>query len=118
MNEAEKRVVGKMISIYCHGRHHSANNLCEECESLLRYAEQRLEHCPFGAQKPTCGSCSIHCYKNEMRQQIKEVMRMAGPRMLLLHPIDALQHFYREYRRDRKYAERAGNKNNKSGETA
>ncbi|MDD2327145.1 MAG: nitrous oxide-stimulated promoter family protein [bacterium] len=103
MNEAEKRVVGKMITIYCRGRHASTGQICGECGALLRYAEQRLERCPFGEQKPTCESCPVHCYKSDMRQQIRAVMRMAGPRMLLLHPIDTLRHFYRERQRDRRY---------------
>lgn len=118
MNEAEKRVVGKMIAIYCRGRHGSTGQLCEECGSLLRYAEQRLERCPFGEQKPTCGSCPVHCYKSDMRQQIREVMRFAGPRMLLWHPIDTLRHFYKEHQRDRRYARGAKNRKNESGETA
>jgi len=118
MNEAEKRVVGKMIAIYCRGRHGSGGPLCEECGRLLRYAEQRLEHCPFGEQKPTCESCSVHCYKKEMRQQIREVMRMAGPRMLLLHPFDTLRHFYRERQRNRKFAQRSESQKKETGETA
>lgn len=118
MNEAEKRVVRKMIVIYCRERHGSSGQLCGECEKLYRYAEQRLEHCPFGEQKPTCGSCTVHCYKSDMRQQIREVMRMAGPRMLLLHPIDALRHFYREHQRNRRYARKAKIRKNETGETA
>ena len=118
MIEAEKRVVGKMIAIYCRGRHGSTGQLCEECGSLLRNAEQRLERCPFGEQKPTCGSCPVHCYKSDMRQQIREVMRFAGPRMLLCHTIDTLRHFYKEHRRDRRYARGAKIRKNESGETA
>ena len=67
------------------------------------YAFARLERCPFGNEKPTCGSCSIHCYKPEKKEQIKKVMQFAGPRMLLLSPIVTLQHFYKEYKRKRLY---------------
>jgi len=37
-------------------------------------------------------------------------MRMAGPRMLLLHPIDTLRHFYRERQRDRRYTKEVKSK--------
>lgn len=33
MNEGEKRVVGKMITIYCRSKHRSGEGLCEECKS-------------------------------------------------------------------------------------
>lgn len=101
MNESEKKVVHKMIAIYCRANHKRVSELCEECAVLRNYAMKRLENCPFGEKKPTCGSCTVHCYKNDMRLRIKEVMRFSGPRMLFRHPIDAVRHFYREYRRDR-----------------
>ncbi|MBK5194977.1 MAG: nitrous oxide-stimulated promoter family protein [Proteiniphilum sp.] len=106
MNEREKKVVSKMIAIYCSSIHGSAEGLCEECITLRAYALRRLEQCPFGEDKPTCGFCSVHCYKNDMRLKIKEVMRMAGPRMLFRHPLDAITHFYREHRRNRNFASR------------
>lgn len=99
MNEGEKKVVSKMIHLYCRGNHQSDKQLCSSCSTLLNYALERLERCPYGNEKPTCGQCPIHCYKKEMREQIRIVMRYAGPRMLLYHPIDAIQHFYREYKR-------------------
>ncbi|MDD4158441.1 MAG: nitrous oxide-stimulated promoter family protein [Proteiniphilum sp.] len=118
MNEAEKKVVGKMIAIYCRRRHGSTGRLCDECDALLRYAEQRLERCPFGEEKPTCASCTVHCYKSDMRQKIKEVMRMAGPRMLLLHPVDTLRHFCKERQRARRFVQGATANKEQTGETA
>ncbi|NLY24965.1 MAG: nitrous oxide-stimulated promoter family protein [Bacteroidales bacterium] len=106
MNEGEKKVVSKMIAIYCHSRHGTRDGLCEECDALRAYAVRRLEQCPFGEDKPTCGTCQVHCYKNDMRLKIKEVMRMAGPRMFFLHPLDTITHFYRERRRTRNFASR------------
>lgn len=104
MNEGEKKVVRKMILIYCRANHKPASGLCEECSALEKYAMKRLENCPFGENKPTCESCSIHCYKSDMRQKIREVMRFAGPRMLFRHPIAAIRHIFKEYRRSRLYA--------------
>lgn len=100
MNESEKKVVNKMITIYCRSKHKSGKGLCKECESLNSYALQRLERCPFGDNKPTCGACTIHCYKSDMRNRIKEVMRFSGPRMLFIHPVDTVRHFNRERKRN------------------
>ena len=42
--------------------------------------------------KPTCANCPIHCYKPVRKEQVKRIMRYAGPRMLLRHPILAITH--------------------------
>jgi hypothetical protein len=107
MNDEEKRVVAKMIAIYCRSVHGSRQQLCDECSTLQAYAFQRLERCPYGEEKPTCASCPIHCYKNDMRLKIKAVMRKAGPRMLFLHPIDTVQHFHKQRRLNRNFAARS-----------
>jgi hypothetical protein len=80
-----------MIRIYCHGQH-GGNTLCEECKQLWDYAEERLAKCPFGVEKPTCQNCTVHCYKADMRERIREVMRYAGPRMIWHHPVMAIRH--------------------------
>jgi hypothetical protein len=89
----EKTTVEKMIGIYCNHHHQtSKNQICTDCASLLDYALLRIERCPFGARKPTCAKCPIHCYKPEMREKIRDVMRYAGPRMLFYHPGLAILH--------------------------
>ena len=88
----EKRTVRAMVTIYCRGHGHGGRPLCPECADLLSYALCRLDRCPFGEEKTTCAKCPIHCYKPAMRDRVKEVMRYAGPRMLLRHPILALRH--------------------------
>ena len=91
----EKRVVERMIRLYC--RKYEGNaQLCAECKALLEYAHQRLSRCKFGDGKPTCRLCPIHCYRPDMRKQMQQVMRYAGPRMLLYHPKDALIHLWSE----------------------
>ena len=35
---------------------------------------------------------SVHCYQPQMREQIRQVMRFSGPRMLLYHPVLAVWH--------------------------
>jgi hypothetical protein len=90
--DREKRTMAAMMEIYCKGNHHHASNLCADCESLLEYAIHRLSCCPFQEDKPICADCSIHCYKQDMRERVRDVMRYAGPRMLLRHPTLAIGH--------------------------
>src|SRR5450756_91333 len=56
--------------------------VCAECAELLTYAEQRRANCPKDP-KPFCSYCDTHCYKPAMREQMRDVMRYAGPRSLL-----------------------------------
>ncbi len=97
----EKRTVAAMIAIYCRFHHGRRKALCAECTELLQYAFRRLDRCRFGNAKPTCAQCSIHCYKPQLREKIKQVMRFAGPRMLLYHPILALLHQWDSWRHRR-----------------
>jgi hypothetical protein len=53
---------------------------------------QRLEKCPFEEGKTTCARCPVHCYKPEMREKIRAVMRYSGPRMLYRHPMLTIFH--------------------------
>ena len=89
----EIATIGTMVLIYCRGHHGTdGTQACEECASLLVYASRRTERCVFGDAKPTCANCQVHCYTKEMRERVRAVMRWAGPRMLLRHPILALRH--------------------------
>lgn len=90
----EQRVVAEMIALYCHKKHETRgkNELCPDCRTLCGYAQARSEHCPFMEQKTFCSNCRVHCYKPDMRERIREVMRFSGPRMLLYHPGMALWH--------------------------
>jgi hypothetical protein len=88
----ERRTMEAMVALYCHAHHYSKEGLCDACRGLVTYARQRLAHCPYQQNKPTCGRCPIHCYKQEPRMTIKEVMRYAGPRMFLHHPLLAIRH--------------------------
>ena len=90
----EKHVVELMIRLYCRKKEGN-KELCDHCRKLLSYAHFRLDHCRFGQQKPTCQHCSIHCYKPEMKQRMRQVMRWAGPRMIVYHPVAAIKHLIR-----------------------
>lgn len=88
----EERTVEAMVGIYCRALHGSGPSPCAECGGLLAYARQRLARCPFQEGKTACSRCPVHCYRPEMRERVREVMRFAGPRMLWRHPILALLH--------------------------
>lgn len=91
--EEEKRVVAEMIGLYCHGMHGSRKGiLCEECQDLKDYAWLRSDSCPFMEKKTFCSNCKVHCYKPEMRDKIKKVMRYSGPGMIFHHPWMAIRH--------------------------
>lgn len=90
--EREHRTIRAMIGLWCRRHHGEKTNLCPDCENLLTYARSRLEKCPYEEKKPTCGRCSVHCYKQAMRTRVREVMRYAGPRMLGHHPLLAVLH--------------------------
>jgi hypothetical protein len=95
--EREKKTLAAMLWIYCQNHHDSiGRQLCPDCQQLAEYADQRLEKCPFGEEKGPCSQCEIHCYKPEMRERIREVMRYSGPRMLGRHPVLALSHLIKE----------------------
>ena len=44
--------------------------------------------------KKFCSFCKIHCYKPDMRERIKDVMKWAGPRMIFTHPVFAFRHVF------------------------
>jgi hypothetical protein len=110
----DSRLLGDFARIYCDGKHpdrpkkplESAGAdlgvygetpvVCEECAALLAYAEKRRALCPQdkpGKPKPFCSHCETHCYKLEMRDLMRDVMRYAGPRSMLHgHAIDGVRH--------------------------
>jgi Nitrous oxide-stimulated promoter len=107
----EKRTITVMIGMYCRAHHldpgshreesdsegssshsNAGSDLCEECVSLHEYALLRIDKCRFGDDKPTCAQCTVHCFRSEMREQIRTVMRYSGPRMTLSHPYLAMRH--------------------------
>ncbi|MGC8874195.1 MAG: nitrous oxide-stimulated promoter family protein [Chloroflexia bacterium] len=89
----EEKTVSAMIRLFCRTHHGAAEGLCAQCAALLAYARKRLARCPFGTAKPNCAKCPIHCYRPQERERIRALMRYAGPRMLLRHPVLALLHF-------------------------
>ena len=102
MNKVEKKrqreqyVVEEMIQLYCRKNHskeeRQGRQMCSVCQELSDYAKLRSQKCPFMEQKTFCANCKVHCYKTEKREQICQVMRFSGPRMILYHPFLAVWH--------------------------
>ena len=117
--EREKQVMELMIRLYCRKNHgeqrrkelyssgsavssdleqmgedstQRKNALCSECRALRDYAMLRIEKCPFMETKTFCSNCKVHCYKPEMKEKIRRVMRYSGWRMLFVDPVQAIRH--------------------------
>jgi hypothetical protein len=94
----EERTIAVMVGMYCRDHHGAAgaaragDALCADCAELLEYARRRLDACRFGADKPTCAKCPVHCYAPALRERVREVMRYSGPRMLARHPVLGVAH--------------------------
>jgi hypothetical protein len=106
----EARTLEVMVGLYCHDTHAAdptgaaegartadgadlgKRDLCPACAGLLSYSLDRIEACRFGAQKPTCARCTVHCFRPAMREQIRAAMRYSGPRMTYRHPYLAVRH--------------------------
>ena len=98
--QKEYKTIQAMISLYCRERHQPPRGgLCDSCGDLLAYASSRLDKCPFAENKPTCATCPVHCYKPARRDEIRKVMRYAGPRMLRSHPFLAIRHLLRKIKK-------------------
>ena len=115
--EREMKTLEFMIGIYCRKKHKHKDGLCEECKELLDYARLRRSLCPFGDKKTFCSNCKIHCYKKEMHEKMRNVMKFAGPRMIFYDPKQALGHVAEtiRVRRQRKREEKERKKQQKRG---
>lgn len=92
--EWEQKMVSQMIALYCRkntARLRPVRILCKT--GGIRQAAQRALPV-YGVIKTFCSSCKVHCYKPEMREKIREVMRFSGPRMMLYHPLTAMRHIW------------------------
>lgn len=104
--EREKKTVSLMIRLYCRKKHGTKSGLCAECRELSDYAATRSDRCPFMETKTFCSNCRVHCYKPEMRDRIRAVMRFSGPRMIFYHPVMAVRHVIESRRERRRIGER------------
>lgn len=91
----EAETLRAMTGLYCRDRHGTSGRpgeLCPGCEAFLAYALKRLACCPYGAKKPVCAKCRIHCYRAAEKADARRIMAYAGPRLMLSHPILTVKH--------------------------
>ena len=103
--EKEKAVLATMIEVYCRGNKHidrSEKELCPSCQSLLDYSSMRVDKCPFMETKTYCANCHVHCYKKDRREEIRQVMKYSGPRMIFKHPLMLLDHGWQSFKDKRR----------------
>jgi hypothetical protein len=100
----------KFVEVYCRARHGDAEKavveykthdvaalaghdveLCEACTKLLAHALVKRTNCPLDP-KPACKHCPDHCYHPAYRQQIREVMKVSGRKLVLSGRLDYLYH--------------------------
>lgn len=89
-HDKELKVVTLMIKLYY--KKNMVNSIT--CDELIEHVTLRQSKCPFKESKTFCSNCKVHCYKEEYRIKIKEVMKYSGPKMIFYHPILAIQHVY------------------------
>ncbi len=104
------RTLARFIETFCKGRHKDASKqpvdlkthevenvigrplaLCEDCARLMAHAFVKRALCPF-EPKPACKHCPRHCYHPKYREQIREVMKYSGWRLVLRGRLDYLLH--------------------------
>ncbi len=99
------KILSLFTSVYCHDHHlnkekvplsesglSSRHVYCEECRQFLKYAIDRRLNCPL-PEKPSCKHCHIHCYRSGHREQVKEIMRYSGKKLVRRGRIDLLLHY-------------------------
>ncbi len=96
IKKSKANMLNIMIKIFCRGHHGNKKELCSRCAELQEYALKRLEMCPHANDNTFCSSCTIKCYKNEMKEEMRNVMKYSGPRIILYHPILAIRHLIKK----------------------
>lgn len=101
--QRDLRLLADFINIYCKHRHIDAPkapvdlknfdvnmpSLCPTCTKLLAHALVKRSTCPLDP-KPACKHCPQHCYHPTYREQIREVMKYSGSRLVLSGRLDYL----------------------------
>lgn len=101
------RLIGKFVEVYCAGRHGTVErsplmlpaglgqrNLCRECALFMEYAITKRMKCPLEAEKPGCKHCRIHCYNEQQRKKVREIMSYSGRKLMLQGRLDYIWHYF------------------------
>ncbi len=99
--QRDQETIRLMVNLYA--RHHpTLSGDPDHYTRLADYACQRLARCRFGESKPACKDCPIHCYRPDLREEMRQVMRWAGPRMILYAPRATMRHLWQSWKAKRR----------------
>lgn len=104
------KTLATFIGVYCEHRHGQSEKspirlkthdveaiagkpvvLCDACRKLLTHAFVKRSNCMM-EPKPACKHCPSHCYHPSYREQIQEVMRFSGRKIMMSGRLDYLYH--------------------------
>lgn len=103
-------VLGRFVALYCKDKHADRPKtrftykgvddrlwkgieLCDECAKMLTHGTAKRLICP-NEPKPYCKDCDIHCYSPGYRQQVRQIMRYSGKKMMMRGRLDMIYHYY------------------------
>jgi hypothetical protein len=99
------QILMDFLQVYCEKKHESKSKntwtqqeletsieLCEECETTMKYSAKRLKYCPL-TPKPACKNCEIHCYAPEQRHKIRKIMRYSGIQLIKKGRVRYILHY-------------------------
>lgn len=97
--EKKHMISAKMIETYCRGNKHTSKDdpVCDKCQQVMDYSQFRTSKCPYIKKTLFCVNCPTPCYKPDMKEEMRKVMKYAGPRFLFKHPIYFIHHVYTDY---------------------
>jgi len=91
----EDKIIEEMIAFYCKKNHLNNYSLCSICNNLLQYSLNKLSNCPF-TNKSVCSNCTLHCYQENYRNEIKKVMRFSCLNYLINHPYNGIKYILKK----------------------
>ncbi len=102
--ERKHEIAEKMIITYCKGNHdgQAETGLCAQCKDLCEYSKFRTSKCPHIEKTLFCVNCPTPCYKPDMKEAMRVMMKYSGPRFFLRHPIIVLDHVFYDFKTRRK----------------
>jgi hypothetical protein len=110
--QKDLRLLAKFVQVFCKHKHaerakapfalktHDVDSLCRPgpllcapCARLLGHAFIKRTRCPYDP-KPMCKKCPTHCYAQHCRDEMREVMKYSGRRLVLTGRLDYLLHLF------------------------
>lgn len=108
--QRDLNVLVKFVELYCRDHHPAESrkrlllrthnvaeleardvHVCPACAKLLQHGMVKRANCTM-SPKPACKRCPRHCYAPVYRQQMKDVMRYSGRKLVLMGRLDYLWH--------------------------